>query len=294
MKTKNLLVLAAIGSAFMSQSSHAAMVGSNPEFPPGNTLGQPTGMLPPPGAYLTFKPSYTQSRPVDGDGHFTGARVNVWGASGAIGYVPDFTILGARYGMFIRALGWLNVGLTTPHGQTFNRTGLLDTEFTPLSLSWHVEKRLFMGVDFGFYPPIGQYSRTAKVNVGQNHWTIEPNASVTWVPGPYQFTIHTTFDKNFRNSATDYTNGTTMDIDLTALRRFGRWSVGPVSYFYKQITADSGPSALNGGSPESFALGGDVAYQAQDYKLNMYFVHDIHARNVGEVGKIVLTLNVPL
>ncbi len=96
---------------------------------------------------------------------------------------------------------------------------------------------------------------TAKVNTGQNHWTIEPDMSVSWLPGPYQFTVHVTLDKNFENSTTHYTNGTTMDWDFTAMHSFGHWSFGPVSYFYKQITADSGPAALNGGSDQE----GDVA-----------------------------------
>lgn len=297
MKTGFRFMLAGIGLAVMSVPAEAAMVGSNPEYPVGNTLGQPTGLLPPPGVYLTFKPSYTQSRPVDGNGHFTGAHANIWGATGSLAYIPDIRIFGARYGMFIRSLGWLNVSLTTPRaagGKTFNRIGLVDTEFTPLSLSWDLGHHVFFDADFGFYPPNGQYSDTAKVNTGQNHWTIEPDMSVSWLPGPYQFTVHATLDKNFENSATHYTNGSTMDWDFTAMRGFGHWSIGPVSYFYKQITADSGPAALNGGSPEAFALGADVAYQGKGYKMNMFFTHDVYARNVGEAGKVVLTLSVPL
>lgn len=286
-----------LAALVFSGVANAAMQGSNPEYPLGNTLGIPTGMLPPPGLYLTFKPSYTQGKSVNGEGHYTGGHSSVWGATGSIGYIPGIKILGAQYGFFIRSLGYLNVALTKPAaagGKTYTRIGLVDTEFTPISLSWNLGHRVFVNGEFSFYIPNGQYSSTATVNVGQNHWTIEPDMSVSYLPGPYQFTAHLTIDKNFENQNKSYTNGTTMDWDFTALRSFGKFSFGPVGYFYKQITPDEGPVALNGGSPEAIAAGVDAAYHAKGYLLNMYWVHDVYDRNVTDNSKILISFVVPI
>ena len=297
MKSLRNLLLATLPFVLMAGHAYAAATGSSPEYPEGNTLGLPTGALPPPGVYITFKPSYAQSRSTNAAGHFTGAHAEVFGATGSIAYIPGIKILGANYGMFIRSIGSLNVSLTTPPkagSKTFNRVGLVDTEFVPVSLSWPLGHHLFVNGEFGFYPPDGQYSKTAVVNNGQNHWTIEPDASISYLPPGYQFTIHGTIDKNFENPHTHYTNGDTVDFDFTAMKLFGRFGFGPVSYYYKQITADQGPQNLNGGSPMALAFGADASFQGKGYRINAFFTHDVVYRNVGDVGKIVVSFIVPL
>lgn len=276
--------------------AQAAEVGSSPEYPEGNTLGYATGTLPPPGLYSLLKSSYGQSNTTNGAGKFTGAHSDVWGNTAAFFYVAPIKILGADYAFFVRGLGYLDVSLTTPRaagGATYDRIGRVDPEIAPISLSWPLGHAVFVAAEFGFYPPIGQYSSDAVVNVGQNHWTIEPNASISYLPKGYQFTVHATFDRNFKNTTTRYTNGTTMDLDFTTLKSFGRWSVGPVGYYYKQITPDEGPVHLNGGSPIAFAVGMDVAYKGTGYRINAYYTHDVIARNVADTGKAVASIVFP-
>jgi hypothetical protein len=282
--------------AVLAPIAHAAETGTNPDSPPGNTLGLPTGTSLPPGFYVTLKPSYSQGPSVNGIGGYNGGHSEVAGATGILAYVPGGTIFGAHYSFFIRSLGVLDVSVTQPQkagGKTFDRTGLLDTSFVPINLSWALGNHFFYDAEIGFYPPIGQYSRTAVVNVGQNHWTLEPNTSLSYLPPGYQFTVHTTFDKNFQNAYKHYINGTTMDIDMTAMKNFDRFSFGPVSYFYRQITADAGPAKLNGGTPVAFALGADGAYAGHGWKLNVSLTHDIYDRNVSDIAKVLVSLIVP-
>ncbi len=297
MKFLRTWLLAAASLAMTTGYAAAAGIGTAPEYPEGNTLGLPTGQLPPPGVYITFKPSYVQSRSVSNTGAYTGAHAEIFGATGALAYIPGITILGANYGMFIRSFGILNVSLTTPPragSRTFNRTGLVDTEFVPISLSWPLGHHFFVDGEIGFYPPDGQYSKTAVVNNGQNHWTVEPDASLSYLPPGYQFTVHATLDKNFENHAIRYINGDTVDFDFTATKSFGRFSFGPVSYYYKQITRDAGPSKYYGGSPMALAFGLDAAYLGKGYRLNAFFTHDVIDRSVGDVGKVVVSFIIPL
>ncbi|MDE8345782.1 MAG: transporter [Acidocella sp.] len=297
MKIKLLSLLSAMSITLAASPALAAETGSNPEYPEGNTLGVPTGALPPPGVYVTLKPTYSQGRSTNSTGGFTGAHSVVSGYTGALGYIPGWKFLGANVGFFIRAAGVINVSVTTPPragSKTFNRVGLIDTEFVPISLSWPLGHHLFAAGELGFYIPNGQYSPTAAVVTGENHWTIEPDASLSYLPPGYQFTVHGTLDKNFQNQAQHYINGTTVDFDFTAMKSFGRFAAGPVGYFYKQITRDEGPAKLNGGSPEAVAVGGDMSYIAKDYRVNVAITHDVYDRNVSDTAKAIVSIVIPL
>jgi hypothetical protein len=288
--------MAGIASLCLAPLAYAAQSGSTPEYPPGNTLGLPTGASLPPGVYVTYKPSYSQGRSTNALGDYTGGHSEVFGATGSLAYVPGGTIFGAHYSFFIRSIGVLDAAVTQAPkagGKTFDRTGLIDTSFVPINLSWALGHHVFYDVEVGFYPPNGQFSRTAVVNNGQNHWTLEPNTAISYLPPGYQFTVHATFDKNYQNSVTHYINGTTMDIDMTAMKDFGRFSFGPVAYYYRQITADAGPPNLDSGTPIAFAVGADGAYAGHGWKLNVFFTHDIYDRSVSDVGKVVVSLIVP-
>jgi hypothetical protein len=297
MKYKLLSMLSAIPLTLAASQALAAETGSNPEYPEGNTLGVPTGTIPLPGLYVTLKPTYSQGRSTNFQGNYTGAHSVTSGYTGAISYIPGWTFLGANVGFFIRAAGVLNVSVTTPPkagSKTFNRVGLVDTELVPISLSWPLGNHLFAAGELGFYVPNGQYSSTDTVVTGENHWTIEPDASLSYLPPGYQFTVHGTLDKNFQNQAQHYINGTTVDFDFTAMKAFGKFAIGPVSYFYKQVTRDEGPIKLNGGSPEAVAIGGDVSYLTKAYRLNVSVTHDVYDRNVSDTAKAIISIVIPI
>lgn len=230
-------------------------------------------------------------------GDHTGAKSSSWAVTTGIMYVAPFQILGARYAAFIRGLGYADLSITTPKqagAKTYDRIGLIDPEFISMNLSWNIGGHVFVSSKLGFVPPIGQYSKTAALNIGQGHWALLPGAAISWLPKNYQMTLQGVLVKNYQNADTHYTNGTTIDFDATAIRRAGAWSFGPVGYYYKQITADSGPLKLNAGSPEEIALGGDVSYNAGRFGITGILTHDVLARNMADSAKFVVSISIPI
>lgn len=283
----------AFAAVALLAKAHAAMLGSVPEYPVGITMGIPTGALPPSGVYLINKSSFSGATSVNNQGNPTGAVSSVWTSNFQIMWVLPQRVLGARYAVFIRNIGAVNTALTR-NGVTSSTVGLPDTEFVPANLSWSVAPGLFVDAELGFYIPDGRYTTPTAVNIGQNHYTIEPNFAITYFHDGWAFTAHTVFDINGVNQQTHYRNGTTVDVDYTAFKTIGRWSFGPVGYYLKQITSDSGPARLNGGSPEQLALGLGGAYNFGNVRLNMNLTHDIVARNVGQKTMAMVFVTVPL
>lgn len=153
-------------------------------------------------------------------GDHTGAKSSSWAVTTGIMYVAPFQILGARYAAFIRGLGYADLSITTPKqagAKTYDRIGLIDPEFISMNLSWNLGGHVFVSSELGFVPPIGQYSKTAALNIGQGHWALLPGAAISWLPKNYQMTLQGVLVKNYQNADTHYTNGTTIDFDATAI-----------------------------------------------------------------------------
>lgn len=274
--------------------ANAAMFGSTPEYPVGITMGVPVGELPPPGFYYINKGTFSGAHSVNGQGVRTGAVSSTWTNTSQIMWVLNQRVLGARYAVFIRNIGAVDVALTRPNGTTSSTVGLPDTEIIPANLSWSVAPGLFFDAEFGFYVPSGRYTTPAAINIGQNHYTLEPNFALTYFHSGWAFTAHTVFDINGVNQQTHYRNGTTMDVDYTAFKAIGRWSFGPVGYYLTQITRDSGPAKLDGGSPQEWALGLGAAYNFGPARLNLNITHDIVANNIGQKTMAMFIFTVPL
>lgn len=78
-------------------------------------------------------------------------------------------------------------------------------EFTPINLPWNLGvPGLFGSAIFGFYPPIGRYSSSATVNVGNNFWTFQPEAALSYISSAWLLSVHFLYNTNTENTAARY------------------------------------------------------------------------------------------
>jgi hypothetical protein len=288
MSLKRLLVSSVASAAILATvtanwHANAAEIGSNGDYPTGSTVGIPTGVALPPGFYGKVDAVWSQSHSVNGFGQDTGVSATSLGQFSSWTWVPGINVLGATVTFAERGEpGVLSVTVKHPKGVVDNGIGTVDANWVPINLSWSLGGGFFVDGEIGFYAPTGTYNVDNSVNTGSGHWVLEPNFSVTYLKNGWDLTAHTTFDVNFVNPETDYRNGTFWYEDLTATRNFGKFTTGPVAWGYNQITADSGPVNLNGGSPHEWSVGWEAGYNISP-AMSVYgwATHDVYARNVG-------------
>lgn len=280
LKLLGLVGVAALAVPLCSDPALAIQIGSAPDNPLGITLGLPVGALPPTGLYVNLHPNWGQGDAVNREGDRTGVSSTVFGDFSAFTYVPNFTVLGATYGVAVRGPGVLEPTVRHPGGVTTSGVGLVDWTIAPVILSWALGHGLFFSAEFGFDAPVGTYSATNSVNTGGNHWALEPNIALTYLRYGWDLTAHLTTETAFVNPTTQYTNGTFLFLDLTATKKIGKWTTGPVGFVYAQISPDSGPARLNSGYPTEYSAGWDLGYDlAEGVTINGWFTRDIYTRN---------------
>lgn len=123
-----------------------------------------------------------------------------------------------------------------------------DLALVPLALGWHAQT-LHTMANLTVYIPVGEYHQGDLVNIGRNHYGIDPGFAATWldprlgleISGAAGLTI------NFENTATDYTNGEEWHIDSAILQHFPHgFEAGVVGYAFVQLTGDHGAGATQG------------------------------------------------
>jgi hypothetical protein len=75
-------------------------------------------------------------------------------------WVPDFTILGARYGALVQqAVVERTITGIPPRGVSSTETGLNNTLISPINLAWTLSNDVFVSARFAVHLPNGQYDR---------------------------------------------------------------------------------------------------------------------------------------
>jgi hypothetical protein len=88
----------------------------------------------------------------------------------------------------------------------------------PLMLGWtNIVPDLKLDTRLGIYAPTGEYDKRALASVGKNYWTFEPGVMASWLSSKIgtEVTLYTGIDFNTENTASDYTSGTSLHLDLT-------------------------------------------------------------------------------
>jgi hypothetical protein len=152
---------------------------------------------------------------------------------------------------------WLEVAAdVTAKGVTARRStsvsGLGDIVLQPMLINQNINPDFNINYRVTAYAPTGSYKLGRLANTGKNFWTIEPTVGFMYFgqKNGIEASVFVGADFNRSNPDTDYKSGTQFHIDGTFAQHFplagGLMGVGLNTFYYKQMTGDSGSSATMG------------------------------------------------
>jgi len=155
-------------------------------------------------------------------------------------------------------------------------------------LGWH---RGFMHylATLDVYAPTGSYDKNRIVNIGRNHWAIEPMMGVTYLNEKMGLELSAvagiTF--NYENSDTDYKSGDEFHVDLAVLQHFSdRFHLGLVGYVYDQLNGDSGSGAPEDFKGEVYAWGPAIGGTIPLWRNSNLFVKGRYYKEFGAENRL--------
>ena len=163
-------------------------------------------------------------------------------------------------------------------------------------LGWHAGRMHYMAM-LNVYAPTGSYDRNRVLNMGRNHWAVEPMASVTYLNEASGLEISSAAGITFneKNSDTDYKSGNEFHLDVAVIQHFSeKLYAGLVAYAYDQLTGDGGTGATSDYKGRVYAygpiVGGAIPLgQKQKLYVNARYYHETGARNRTEGNAFYLT-----
>ena len=263
---------------------------------PGIVLGGASAGTPAPGIYM-FEQFYTYQATITGPGRPPGDSVPVRLASESTGFlfVPGWSFLGAQYdAVIVQPVSSLGVGSPV----NSNYFGLHNTLFIPIELSWKFgDSGFFVKSGFGFYGPDGSISGANGLgDSGHPWWTFVPSLVVSYLKDGWNLTTGLYLEANTKNTYTGYQSGDVFHAEFVATKRIGKWTVGPVGYYYGQITDDHSSAyyhnAINVNRYNVWAAGALVGYDFGPVAVNVWALDDVHADSSGSApiaGKDTVT-----
>jgi hypothetical protein len=264
-----LLAAAAGMIALSSAPGYAREANTNLLSKPGVLIGASAG-VPPPGVYM-FNQVFTFQGNATGPGVNTvlggNTHVGVQGAVDVQGFlfVPGWTFLGATYDALVvqpfvmDSVGAANGGLgPIPAVQ---QSGMFNTYIVPGELAWMniANTGLAVKVGLGIYVPDGNVTGVLGTgSVGLPFWTFQPEVIVSYLKDGWNLSAAIYEEINTRNTVSNYRSGNILHADFTATKTIGKWTLGPVAYYWGQVTDDSCSTGC------SYPLGTLTSYQRTD------------------------------
>ena len=202
-----------------------------------------------------------------------GVDGTVFADFGGLTYAFAKPVLGGQFSLGMLALPGQAVGtisgtLTGPGGATVSgaRTDT-DTGFGDLyptaALKWNKGVNNYMTYLTGNIP-VGSYDPKRLANLGLGHGSIDGGTGYTYLNPTtgHEFSIVGGLTYNFENTHTNYQNGIDYHIDWAASQFLSKqFFVGPVGYFYGQLSGDSGSGDKVGPFESStIGVGGQAGY----------------------------------
>ena len=281
-------VAALILSALTAVAPAQATEDGNQEYPLGVNTVLP-GLLPPPGhaAYLNYFLYY--SAPIVTDSNGTKAQVN---------FHFNLELEAGRF-LYSWPVDLGNFGITSGVAQSIgnddtrvgalsdDRAGLGDTLLQPLILGYNSpDHTLFAWVDSDIWVPTGQYNTHSLYNLGLNRVEVSPSFAVTWFPSQrIQASLFGTFEMPFKNPATQYLSGKSVDfdyaLDYQPVPSWKRFHIGVGGYAFQQVTPDRVNGALynDGNYGRVVAIGPQIRYDWKMGGIAVKWQHEFAAEN---------------
>jgi hypothetical protein len=289
MKISKALLTAAGVIAASSSSALAIEAGENAQSKAGILIGASAG-VPPPGIYM-FNEVFTIQSNLTGPGVNTklGGSTNT-GVESTVDvqgflFVPGWTFLGATYdALIVQPFSTSSVGSPS----NVQDAGMHDTLLIPVELSWKLADSGFaVKTGLGIFTPDGTVTGAYGTgNAGAPYWTVQPEVVVSYLKDGWNLSAAIYEEFNTRNSVSQYTSGDILHADFTATKTIGKWTFGPVAYYYGQVSNDScGVGCLYGTgtlmNPQRFniwAVGGLVGYDFGPAQLSVWATQEVSAK----------------
>jgi hypothetical protein len=190
-------------------------------------------------------------------------------------------------------------------GQPFNiqESGVHNTYIVPGELSWKLaDTGFFIKTGLGIYVPDGtQHNFIPGVTgsalpgpggagypfIGDPYFTFQPEVIVSYLKDGWNLSAALYMEINTKNTATHYTTGNILHTDFTATKTIGKWTFGPVAYYFGQVTDDSCPAVtcgyvtgtlLNAQRFNIWAVGGLVGYNFGPAALSVWATQEVSAK----------------
>jgi hypothetical protein len=291
MKLISKALLTAAGLAALAFSPAYATEGGNVLTKPGAFIGSSAG-VPPPGIYM-FNQVFTYQSNLTGPGtallnapgtRRTGVQGNV-DAQGFL-FVPGWTFLGATYDAVI-VQPFISQSLGSPINA--QAAGMFNTYIVPVELSWKlgtsgfaVKTGLGIGLDDGTVTGANGLG-----NVANPYYTFQPELILSYLKDGWNLSVAMYEEFNTENRVTHYTTGDIFHADFTATKTFGKWTIGPVAYFYGQVTNDKCPASclatgestlLHSSKYSVWAVGGLVEYNFGPASFSVWATQEVSAK----------------
>ena len=307
MKSKALIAAAGIAAAGVMALSWspamAAEAGGVPQTKPGILIGASAG-VPPPGIYMINQVFDFQTNLV---GPGTSVIGNHTGFQAAVDvqaflFVPGWTFLGGTVD-FVLGQPFVMASIGTP--VNFQASGIHNT-FGIVEDSWKLGTSGFAvktgltvyvpdGTQNGVFP--GQGANGNAViglgNVGTPWWTFQPEIILSYLKDGWNLSAAVYAEFNTANRYTQYTSGDILHADFTATKTIGKWTIGPVAYYYGQVSNDScgvgcvaayggiNPIFAGLGNPQRYnvwAVGGLVGYDFGPAAFSVWGTQEVSAK----------------
>jgi hypothetical protein len=317
------LVAAAGLAAFAFSPANAYEGGVNFQTKPGVLIGASAG-VPPPGIYM-FNQIFTYQSNFSGP--FTNVIGNKNGFQAAVDvqgflFVPGWTFLGATYdAVVVQPFVMFSVGQPLSLVAANNpfpvdmASGMHNTYIAPIELSWKLgTSGVLVKAGLGMYVPDGTVQgatgpnvtgiciRSAGcngfANVGNKYWTFQPEVIFSYLGGGYNLSAAIYEELNTANQQDHYTQGNIFHADFTATKTIGKWTLGPVAYYYAQVSDDKCPIGsctgfLGATHPfgtigntqrfQVFAAGGLIEYNFGPASLSVWATQEVFTKSSGAV-----------
>lgn len=274
--------------------------GVPPVMPPGQTMGVPIAAPLPEGFYASLSTGYYITQLTDGLGDRAGQKATVIDPALQLVWVPGWELLGASVKMFIvQPVVYVDQERTAPFpaAQQGHDAKWANANFQihPVDLTWTLAPGLFVNAGFSVFVPTGQWGASEFINIGGNFWTFSPSLGVTWLRDGWNVSLEGIYFTNTENTELNYTSGDEVMLSATVTKDLGGFSLGPVAYYYKQVTDDENAGTAYGGTiqekGEKLGVGAALNTQIGATNLLLMYTYDAYARNTISGGKAWISVS---
>jgi hypothetical protein len=279
-------------------SASAFEPGQSPQTKAGTALGLSAAPLPS-GLYM-IESAFYYGFQVVGPGTAGASGTRGFAPEGAVDFlwVPGWNFLGAKYSALV-ALPIDAVSITKAPSVGFEGVyfvGSHNAFIQPVRLQWDLGNGFFVQAGSGIYVPSGTIKgQLGENNSGADYFTVQPHLVFSYVKGGWNLTSYLYYEHNTTNKRSGYTSGDIIHVDLTATKRFDKWTVGPVAYYVSEVTSDrpgarldqalttaipvpGGFHGFNAGKFEGLAVGGLIGYDFEAAALSIIATNEFFAR----------------